>query len=67
VANAHFGASVRNFVMSECRIPQGDLYAEIGEEGITVKDGKMKVPTGPGLGITLRPEVISAAIENGKW
>lgn len=67
VANAHFGASVRNFVMSECRIPQGDLYADMSEEGITVKDGKMRVPTGPGLGITIRPDVINSIIENGKW
>jgi len=67
VANAHFGASVRNFVMSENRIPQGDLYAEMGEEGITVIDGKMKVPTKPGLGITIRPEVMNKIIENGNW
>ena len=67
VANAHYGATVRNFVMSENRIPQGDLYAEMSEEGITVKDGLMKVPTGPGLGITLRPEVLNRFIENGSW
>ena len=65
VANAHYGASVRNFVMSENRIPQGDLYAEMSEEGIQVKNGKMKVPTGPGLGITIRPEVLSSIIEHG--
>ena len=67
VANAHYGATVRNFVMSENRIPQGDLYAEMSEEGIEVKDGLMRVPTGPGLGITIRPEVINRLIENGKW
>ena len=67
VANAHYGASIRNFVMSECRIPQGDLYAEISEEGIHVKSGKMEVPTGPGLGITIRPDVINSVIENGEW
>ena len=57
----------RNFVMSENRIPQGDLYAEMSEEGLTVKDGKLKVPDGPGLGITLRPEVMNEFIENGRW
>jgi len=67
IANAHYGASVRNFLMSENRIPQGDLYAEMSEEGITVKDGLLKVPNGPGLGITLRPEVMNQIIENGKW
>jgi L-alanine-DL-glutamate epimerase-like enolase superfamily enzyme len=67
IANAHYGASIRNFVMSENRIPQGQLYEEMSEEGITVKDGKLKVPNGPGLGITLRPEVLNEFIENGRW
>ena len=67
VANAHYGATVRNFVMSENRIPAGDLYEEMSEEGITVKNGNMKVPTGPGLGITLRPDVLNRIIENGPF
>jgi len=67
IATAHYGASVRNFVMSECRIPQGQLYAEMSEEGITVKNGNLKVPEGPGLGITLRPDVMNEIIEGGKW
>jgi L-alanine-DL-glutamate epimerase-like enolase superfamily enzyme len=67
IANAHYGASVRNFVMSENRIPAGDLYDQMTEEGITVKDGKLKVPDGPGLGITLLPEFLNTVIENGKW
>jgi L-alanine-DL-glutamate epimerase-like enolase superfamily enzyme len=58
---------VRNFVMSENRIPQGQLYEEMSEEGITIQDGRLKVPTGPGLGITLRPEVMNQIIENGRW
>jgi len=67
IANAHWGASVRNFVMSENRIPAGYLWEEMSEEGYTVKDGNLKVPTGPGLGITIRPEVFNKIIENGKW
>jgi L-alanine-DL-glutamate epimerase-like enolase superfamily enzyme len=67
MANAHFGASVRNFVMSENRIPAGLLYEEMSEEGISVKDGNLKVPDGPGLGITLRPEVLNEFIDNGRW
>jgi L-alanine-DL-glutamate epimerase-like enolase superfamily enzyme len=67
IANAHFGASVRNFVMSENRIPQGDLYEELGEEPLTVKDGNLKVPDRPGLGINARPEVMNRIIENGPW
>ncbi len=67
VATAHFGAMARNFVMTECRIPQGQLYAEMTEEGLTVQNGKMKVPAGPGLGITLRPDVMNEIIEGGHW
>lgn len=39
----------------------------MSEEGITVKDGNLKVPTGPGLGITLRPDILNTIIENGPW
>lgn len=67
IANAHYGASIRNFVMSENRIPAGDLYEEMSEEGINIKDGLLKVPEGPGLGITLRPDVLNQFIENEKW
>lgn len=58
LASAHYGACVRNFVMSENRIPAGDLFEAMSEEGVTVKDGKLKLPSGPGLGIKLVPEVI---------
>jgi L-alanine-DL-glutamate epimerase-like enolase superfamily enzyme len=67
IANAHYGVSVRNFVMSENRIPAGLLYEEMSEEGITVKDGLLKAPDGPGLGITIRPDVMNQIIENGPW
>jgi len=67
IANAHWGASVRNFVMSENRIPAGYLWEEMSEEGYTVKDGNLKVPAGPGLGITIRPEVFNRIVESGTW
>lgn len=66
-ATAHWGASVRNFLMTECRIPQGELYAEMAAESIVVKDGKLKVPGGPGLGLNLTPELMNEIIEIGKW
>ena len=58
LATAHYGACTRNFVMSENRIPQGDLFEAMSETSITVKDSKLRVPDGPGLGIKLVPEVI---------
>jgi L-alanine-DL-glutamate epimerase-like enolase superfamily enzyme len=53
--------------MSENRIPQGDLWEDMSEEGISVKDGKMKVPNGPGLGITIRADFMNSITENDRW
>ncbi len=58
LATAHYGAVTRNFVISENRIPHGDLFEAINEEPLVVKNGNLQVPTGPGLGITLAPAVI---------
>jgi len=66
LATAHFGAACRNFVMTENRIPQGGLFAEMNADGITVKDGKLKVPDKPGLGITLVDEVLRANLWEGE-
>jgi L-alanine-DL-glutamate epimerase-like enolase superfamily enzyme len=69
VATAHYGAMVRNFVMTESRIPNRGqaLYEEMDAEGFSVVNGKLKVPNGPGLGITLRPEVMREIIEAPRW
>jgi L-alanine-DL-glutamate epimerase-like enolase superfamily enzyme len=68
IANAHWGASVRNFVMAENQIPNvGFLHEEMSEEGYQVKNGNLITPTGPGLGITIRPDVFNSIIQNGKW
>ncbi len=67
-ATAHWGANVRNFTISETRDPQDwCLYTEMAQEGIQIKDGKFKVPTGPGLGITLDTKFFNSIVENGKW
>ena len=67
-ATAHWGANVRNFTISETRDPQDwCLYTEMAKEGIHIKDGKFKVPTGPGLGITLDTDYFNSIVENGKW
>ena len=66
-ATAHFGASARNFVMTENRIPQGLLYEELAAEPMVVKDGKLKVPNAPGLGIAVRPEVINPFLDGDQW
>jgi len=66
MATAHFGASVRNFVVSETRISQNDLIDEMAEEKVKVVDGKLAVPTKPGLGITLIPEVLQKNLMDGE-
>lgn len=59
-ATSHFGASVRNFMMSETTMNLGQHYMhqDIIEERIVVKDGMLRVPEGPGLGITVNEEAI---------
>lgn len=66
LATAHFGASCRNFVMTECRIPQGGLFAEMNVDGMQVANGKLRVPDKPGLGITLVDDVLRANLWEGE-
>jgi len=66
IATAHYGASVRNFVMSENRLPAGDLFEEMSEEGIKIESSMLAVPRGPGLGITLVPDVLRDNLAPGE-
>ena len=52
--------------MPEARITQLSLIHEMGQEEIHVKDGKIKVPDGPGLGITLVEDILKANKEDGE-
>ncbi len=68
IGTAHYGAMVRNFVMTESRQPVSQqLWENMAEEGVTIKNGKLKVPDGPGLGITLIPEVINSLVDGKRW
>ena len=58
LATAHFGASCRNFVMTENRIPQGLLYEEMDENPMIVRNGYLQVTDRPGLGITLNEKAL---------
>jgi L-alanine-DL-glutamate epimerase-like enolase superfamily enzyme len=66
LATAHFGASTRNFVMSENRLPHGGLYEEMSAAPLVVRDSALTLPDGPGLGITLVPDVIRANLLPGE-
>ncbi len=70
LANAHFGASVRNFIMSETRmytypatLPQ---LKEIVEEELRIVDGQLAVPTKPGLGLTLNEDALRRCLVDGE-
>ena len=67
MANVHFGASVRNFNMSESRLYVHPYIAEMGGlDGFDLTDGMLAVPAGPGLGIELIPEVLRAELAAGE-
>ena len=66
IASAHFGASVRNFVMSETRLYQRPYIEEMGGEKLVVTDAELPVPKGPGLGIDLVPEVLQENLMEGE-
>ena len=64
MATAHFGAGVRNFLMMETCLSQQELISEMVEEPIQVVNGQLEVPDRPGLGITLREDVLQAHLED---
>jgi len=57
--NLHFISAVPNAgVYHEFKGFNTDIPMEIPESARTVKDGRIKVPTGPGLGVTIDPDYI---------
>jgi L-alanine-DL-glutamate epimerase-like enolase superfamily enzyme len=67
VANAHFAAATRNFVMSETRMGNNrPVLEELVEEEIVIRDGLLPVPDGPGLGITVSEEALKANRADGE-
>jgi L-alanine-DL-glutamate epimerase-like enolase superfamily enzyme len=59
---AQFAASTRNFVMTETNFGNWTVHEEFIEEKLEIKDGMLKVPNGPGIGVT----PIEAAIKEGR-
>jgi L-alanine-DL-glutamate epimerase-like enolase superfamily enzyme len=66
IATAHFGASVRNFVMSETRIDSRPLVKAMCQDDIDVVGGQLQVPLRPGLGITLDEDYLRAHRAEGE-
>jgi L-alanine-DL-glutamate epimerase-like enolase superfamily enzyme len=66
IATAHFGASVRNFVMAETRIYARPEIREMCADEVRIVGGQLAVPRKPGLGITLIPEVLRKHLVKGE-
>jgi L-alanine-DL-glutamate epimerase-like enolase superfamily enzyme len=59
---AQFAAATRNFVMTETNFGNWNVHEEFIKEKLEIKDGFLKVPDGPGIGVT----PIEAAIKEGR-
>jgi len=56
--SAQFAASTRNFVMTETNFGNWPVHEEFIEEKLEIKDGMLKVPDGPGIGVTPNEKAI---------
>ncbi|MDP9587866.1 UNVERIFIED_ORG: galactonate dehydratase [Shinella zoogloeoides] len=52
-ATVHLSALIPNFLIAECFINLSDACAEIASPGLTIEDGWVDLPTGPGLGVDI--------------
>jgi L-alanine-DL-glutamate epimerase-like enolase superfamily enzyme len=66
LATAHFGATARNFVMTETRIGTDDYIDAMCAEPLIVEGSRLKVPDAPGLGVTLVEDVLRANLLEGE-
>lgn len=57
---AQFGASTRNFMMTETNFGNWPVHEEFIEEELEIRNGMLKVPDGPGIGVTPNEAAIKA-------
>jgi galactonate dehydratase len=67
-ANAHFGGSIQNFYRSESQLGRPDRYIEGMAAGSApdVRNGLLKVPTGPGLGLEINTDFLRKNVAPGE-
>ncbi len=58
---AQFAASTRNFVMTETNFGNWAVHEEFLKEKLEIKDGFLKVPDGPGIGVTVNEAALKEA------
>jgi galactonate dehydratase len=67
-ANAHFGASIQNFYRSESQLGRQNHYIEEMAAGKPpeVRNGRLTVPTSPGLGLEINPDFLKKNLADGE-
>ena len=67
-ANAHFGASIQNFYRSESQLGRPGRYIEGMAAGSPpdVRQGLLKVPAGPGLGLEIDADFLKKNLAPGE-
>ncbi len=67
-ANAHFGASIQNFYRSESALGRPTRYIEGMAAGTPpeVKNSRLKLPEGPGLGLDINPDFLKKNLVAGE-
>jgi L-alanine-DL-glutamate epimerase-like enolase superfamily enzyme len=67
-ANAHFGASIQNFYRSESALGRPTRYIEDMAAGTPpeVKNSRLKLPEGPGLGLEINPDFLKKNMVQGE-
>jgi galactonate dehydratase len=67
-ANAHFGASIHNFYRSESQLGRPNHYIEgMSANGAPeVRNGLLKVPAAPGLGLEMNPDFLRKNLAPGE-
>src|ERR1700736_174714 len=67
-ANAHFAASIQNFYKSESALGRPTHYIEGMAAGTPpdVRNGMLKVPTGPGVGLDINPDFLRKTLVDGE-
>jgi L-alanine-DL-glutamate epimerase-like enolase superfamily enzyme len=67
IATAHWASTVRDFLVSETVVGQGDWMDDVViREGPIIKEGFIQPSERPGLGLELNPDVVKAHLAAGE-
>jgi L-alanine-DL-glutamate epimerase-like enolase superfamily enzyme len=65
-ATAHFAAATPNFVMSETGMTAGSWRHDIIKQKMEIRSGAIRIPDGPGLGVTVREDELRRRLAEGE-